>query len=66
MEANGAGHIGEGLSQNSTLLHLDLSENAITREGAENLAKGLAKNNTLVTLNLGIYIRYIRTFSYPI
>ena len=56
MLEEGAGHIGEGLSQNNTLLHLDLSNNYITREGAEKLAKGLIKNNTLVTLNLGIYI----------
>ena len=50
------GHIGEGLSQNNTLLHLDLSRNHIYWEGAEKLTKGLIKNNTLVTLDLGIYI----------
>ena len=56
MKDEGAGHIGEGLSQNSTLLHLELSQNRIEREGAEKLAKGLAKNDTLVILDLGIYI----------
>ena len=55
-EIEEAGYIGEGLSHNSTLLHLYLSENEITREEDEKLAKGLTKNNTLVTLDLGIYI----------
>lgn len=50
---NGANKLCESIDQNSRLVYIDLSYNAIGSAGAEIIGKCLMKNKTLTDLNIG-------------